>query len=105
MTSTETQNLIKTVYDGGDALWAGRAAALLEALDGASVDLRSDTLLDDVIAAGESHTKVSQFLVGLPGYPSDPAEAIKHLGYLVGMAAAAQIRVWREPYPGNEGGA
>lgn len=93
MTSTETQKLIEAVHDGGEALWAGRTASLLEALDGTGVNLASDTLLDDVIAAGESHTKVSQFLVGLPGHPSDPAEAIKQLGYLVDMATAAQVRV------------
>ena len=51
------------------------------------VDLTSDTLVDDVLAAGEGHQKVSQFLVGLPGYPNDPAEAIRQLEQLADMAA------------------
>ena len=63
------------------------AAALLDALDGTGVDLTSDTLVDDVLAAGEGHQKVSQFLVGLPGYPNDPAEAIRQLEQLADMAA------------------
>ncbi len=91
MISTVTQKLINAVQNGGsDAMWADRAVSLLKALDGTGVDLASDTLLDDVIAAGEIHPKVSQFLVSLPGYPSAPAEAIRQLGYLVGMTVAAR---------------
>ena len=66
-----------------------RTAGLLDALDGTGVDLTSDTLVDDVIAAGNEHQKVSQFLVSLPGYPSDPAEAIRQLEHLADMTSAA----------------
>lgn len=67
-----------------------RSAAFSVALDGTGVDLTSDTLVDDVLAVAEDHQKVSQFLVGLPGYPSDPAEAIRQLEQLADMATAAQ---------------
>lgn len=92
MANVKTQKLY-AVQSGPDAMWAQRTATLLDALDGTGVDLTSDTLVDDVIAAGQDHPKISQFLVNLPGYPSDPAQAVEQLGYLASMAASAQAQV------------
>lgn len=89
MTNIETQELINAVMSNGDPLWALRTTSLLEAMDGTDIDLASETLLDDVIAAADAHPKIMQFLVNLPGYPDDAAEAIKQLEYLAGMARSA----------------
>lgn len=71
-------------------MWEERTALMLESLEGSGVSLDSESLLDDVIEAGNRHAKVKLFLDSLPGYPTDAAVALKQLEYLVAAARGAR---------------
>jgi hypothetical protein len=85
----DVAKVITALEQSGESMWSERAISMLESLEGSGVSLDSETMVDDLLAAGYDNPKITRLLQSLPGYPSAPADAVKHLEFLVTTAQGA----------------
>ena len=90
MTSATKSELIGALRaaPSADAMWVEKAVYLVDVLDGTPIDMKSDTLLNDMLEVSGEYPSVKQYLANLPGVGTeDWSVAEQHLSY-----SAMQIR-------------
>ena len=73
---------------GADAMWVEKAVHLIDVLDGTEIDMKSHTLLNDMLEVSDKYPSVKRYLMDLPGVGEEDWSVVdQHLNY-----SAMQIR-------------
>lgn len=84
ITNATKEEVVSAVRNtpGADAMWVERAVQLIDVLDGTPIDVKSDTLLNDMIDVSDEYPNVKLYLKNLPGVGAqDWSVADQHLSY------------------------
>lgn len=86
-TKSEIVSAVRNAPDA-DAMWVEKAVQLIDVLDGTPIDMKSNTLLNDMLDVSGQYPNVKRYLTNLPGVGAeDWSVANQHLEY-----GAMQIR-------------